>query len=433
MTRTTSVVVLTIYMAVLLLVPSRFVFAPLGAAGTPAGMLACVLLLWYIMAWLSPRSAAVVRERQPMRLAMGLFLAAALASYAAAVARPLETIELNAVDRGMITVLGWTGVVLLAADSIDRMENLERIRRRLVAFGTFLAIIGILQYLFGLDISQYIRIPGLAQQGDYASLLSRDNLRRPAGTSLHPLEFGMVLGMLIPLAIHGARYAPDGKRGRRWLQVGLITMAMFMTVSRSAFMALGIALVIILPLWTKQERRKAYLVGFLFLAAVQGLAPGLVGTLRRLVSNIGTDGSTRFRLQDYDAVFYYFPQHPWFGRGFATWLPKQYRILDNQYLVSLLDIGLLGVVALISLFVHSWVMARSVRKRCEDPAVQHLAQCFAAIIAMAAFTFGTYDTFAFPMASGMTFLMFGLCGALWRLIRVPAIARQRARELVLAS
>ena len=43
-------------------------------------------------------------------------------------------------------------------------------------------------------------------------------------------------------------------------------------------------------------------------------------------------------------VLQYFQQRPIFGRGFSTFLPA-YRILDNQFLGLLVDIGIVGLVS----------------------------------------------------------------------------------------
>ncbi|GAB3985935.1 hypothetical protein GCM10029978_100100 [Actinoallomurus acanthiterrae] len=99
--RTAPVTILTAYVLILLLIPSQYAISSLGAAGTPAGVLAVLYFLWYCFAWLSPRSA-VARERQPLRLAIAAFLIAVLLSYVMAMTRPLQVLELNGADRGLI-------------------------------------------------------------------------------------------------------------------------------------------------------------------------------------------------------------------------------------------------------------------------------------------------------------------------------------------
>jgi O-antigen ligase len=107
-------------------------------------------------------------------------------------------------------------------------------------------------------------------------------------------------------------------------------------------------------------------------------------------------------------------QAPISGRGFGTFLPS-YHILDNQYLMTAIEAGLLGVTALVLLLLTGVFTARGVRRRIKDPDARDLAQCLAASAAVAVCTFATYDELSFPMSTGLTFLVLGAIGALWRM------------------
>ena len=61
--------------------------------------------------------------------------------------------------------------------------------------------------------------------------------------------------------------------------------------------------------------------------------------------------------------------------------------------------------------------ARSARRASLDPRVRYLAQCLAAAVAACAVSFATLDAFSFSIISGLTFLILGCIGALWRLTR----------------
>jgi len=166
-----------------------------------------------------------------------------------------------------------------------------------------------------------------------------------------------------------------------------------------------------------------------FMVALRALVPGLIGTLTSLVSDIGSDSSTVTRTNDYIVINESFANHPWFGQGFGTYLPQTYRILDNQYLLSLVETGAVGVAALLIVLIAGWVLARSARRASlarGDQETAHLAQCFAASMAVALFSFGTFDAFSFPMVANLAFLVLGCCGALWRLTREGASEHQDA-------
>ncbi len=80
--------------------------------------------------------------------------------------------------------------------------------------------------------------------------------------------------------------------------------------------------------------------------AVVGLRlaiPGLVGTLYSLFSNLQNDPSVSGRTSDYAVVLGLFDQHAILGRGLFTFVPRYYRILDNQYLMILVELGVVGL------------------------------------------------------------------------------------------
>jgi O-antigen ligase len=147
-----------------------------------------------------------------------------------------------------------------------------------------------------------------------------------------------------------------------------------------------------------------------------------MGTILHLFSGIGSESSSTARTDDYGAVAQKFGEQPWLGQGFGTTSPQNFRVLDNQYLGTLVETGLIGLFAVLAVLVTGWLLARGARKASTDDETRHLAQCFAGAIAAAAISFGTFDAFAFPMAACLTYFMIGGGAALWRLTHQPADA-----------
>jgi hypothetical protein len=159
----------------------------------------------------------------------------------------------NGADRSLILISVWFGVLLLTADGVSNLDRLTTLIRRIVLGASLMAAIGITQFA-GLNLVKYIVIPGLTTNVPYTDLTMRGSFVRPAAAAIHPLEFGFVLAVILPLAIHQARYAPARLKHRRWIQVGLLSFALPMTVSRSAILGLIIA---IPPTWPGKERWQA--------------------------------------------------------------------------------------------------------------------------------------------------------------------------------
>ena len=245
--RVDAVTILTIWVVLLMGIPASLVVAPLGAVGGPATIFAAVVLVFYLVTWLHPRLARA-KGRQPVRAAAILLTCAVIGTYVSSNRHIMPGLERNGIERGIILICGWLGVLIMASDGIPSMERLKKLFGRVVIGATAMAAIGITQFFTGLDATQYIVIPGLKVQTLNTDLLSRNGLNRPSATAAHPLEFAAVLAMALPIAINRARFAPPGKRGVRWTQVGLIAAALPMTVSRSAVLAvLAVAFVLCRP------------------------------------------------------------------------------------------------------------------------------------------------------------------------------------------
>jgi O-antigen ligase len=411
-----GVTLLTFYLVLLIGIPSRLIFAPLGGAGTPSTIIGVAFFIWYLLSWLHP-SSTINRGQQPMRRAVVLFFCVVVISYVLASQGPLSTTEQNGADRSLILVCGWMGVLLLAADGIDTMDRLKTLIRRLVFGATAMGILGIVQFITGLNAAQYINIPGLTSQAPYSDVLQLDSLNRPSATAIHPLEFGYVLVLILPLAIHQARYAPSGLRIRRWLQVAIIAGATPMTVSRSAIVGVVVILLVMVPTWSRIERWMTLVAVLGATAAEFLLVHGLLGTLRNLFASVSSDSSTLSRTAAFSHAAPLIAAHPWFGQGFGTFLSQVYFFTDDQYLNSLIEIGVVGLVVLIGLLATGWYLSRSARRASTDPETRDLAQAMAASAAAAIVTYATFDALYFPMAASLTFLILGCAGALWRLTR----------------
>jgi polysaccharide biosynthesis protein PslJ len=413
---TSAVKMLTWYLVLLMGIPSFLVVGPLGAAGAPAGLFAVLLLAWYLIAWQHPL-IPLDRGRQPIRVAALVFCCVTVAAYVSANRVTMPVLEKNGADRGLIMMAGWMGVVLLTADGIEDQEKLLTLLRRVVMGTTAMAVIGIAEFLTGVNFVQYVVVPGLTVHSQVNGLLNVVGLARATSTASQPLELNAVLAIVLPLAIHQARFAPPELRRRRWWQVGLISVAMPMTVSRSAIVVLAVVGLVLFPTWPRRYRSRAYaaLTGALILGWLA--APGVLGNFGDLISNFTTDSSITSRTSAYSAAASLIAKHPWFGQGFQTFFPQTYFFIDNQYLTSLIETGIVGALCLLALFVTGWFVARSARRMASDTSTRDLMQCLAASVAAACVSFSTFDTLSFVIAPGLTFMLLGCVGAAWRLLR----------------
>jgi O-antigen ligase len=265
-------------------------------------------------------------------------------------------------------------------------------------------------------------IPGLSVHQQVTDLMSRQGLVRVTATTAQPLEFNAVLAMSLPIALHQARFAPAALRVRRWLQVALITAVVPMTGSRSAFFALAVICIVLFPTWHRRDWLRVCLAGLAASALAWLVKPSLVSSFTALFGQLGTDQSSLSRASAYSEAVPYIAAHPWLGQGFQTFFPQTYFFVDNQYLTSLLETGVLGLLALVACFATGWFAARSVRTTAADARTRDLGQCLAASIAVGAVCFASFDALSFSIAAGLFFLLLGCVGAAWRLGRARQLA-----------
>ncbi|MCZ7525054.1 MAG: O-antigen ligase family protein [Acidimicrobiia bacterium] len=408
---------LTLFLVAAFVIPSPQVITPLGGSATPATMIGLAAAWLWINARIVP-TLGLARERQPVRIAILVWGWATLASYAAAWTRPLPGVEARAADRGLVVMLSAAGLALLAADGVLSRDRLDTLLRRTVWIGAFVAVVGLVQFAFGFDLAAKIHVPGLGTVNQFTFIQTREGFRRVAGTAYHPIEYAVVLCALLPLALHFALRGPFGvQRIRRWAPVVLIGAAIPTSVSRTAVVGVAVAAVMLLPAWSARRRFAAVVTGGAFMVAVQVAWPGLVTAIVELFTEIESDVSYTTRTADYASGLREFVQRPVFGRGFRTFHPEGYFFIDNQYLMSLIETGVLGVLALASIFVVGMTLARGARHRSADPVTRDLGQSLAAAIAVSGVCFATFDALSFPMITGLTFLLVGCAGALWRLTR----------------
>jgi polysaccharide biosynthesis protein PslJ len=414
-----AVSVLTVYLVLLFFIPSNLVFGPLGAAGTPAGVLGLVLMAWWAMARQVPGLGAA-RGFQPVRITIFLFGAAVMAAYAAASVRSTTGAETRAADRWVLVILGLMGVALVAADGIPSFERLEVLLRRVVLASAAIAGLGILQFATGFDIAPYLRIPGLSANHSREFFVP-GGFRRVAGTAQHPIEFGVVLATALPVALWIVLDTTWGRR-RMWrVAFAAIAVAIPMSLSRSAFLGLSFAGLALFAGWSWKRRRQVAGMLLVYGVVMQVLVPGLLGTIKSLFLNIRDDPSFQGRTQDYAVIGEFIRQRPVFGRGLGTFLPDMYVLLDNQYLGIILEMGFVGLAATLILFLSGIFCARGARRRSTGQSPRQLGQSLVSSILVSMTGFLTFDAFAFPMASGVLFLLIGCCGALWRVVREEAI------------
>jgi O-antigen ligase len=426
-----------VYIGMLTLIPAGLVFPALGAAGTPATLFGIFLLLWWVCATIGRLKQK--RRLSPVHVALGLLAVSILLSYASGVAsgwvRPADIHEVTdsvwtllpitigdlqrkselAGIRGLLSVAGWLGVALMMSDGLRSWQHFDRIVTTTTWLAAAIGLIGIIQYVTGENLAAHVHIPGLVSNTELGVAVERSGLNRVQATANHPIEYGVVLAALFPLAVHHALY-----RIRHWydfVPAALLAVAVPLAVSRSGILVLAAAFIVLFAGWSANRRAWTVVLFPVVVVAMRAVFPGLIGTIRSLFTSVLYDPSVAGRTSDYGKVFELYDDHPLLGRGAYTFMPGYYRTLDNQFLMNLVELGAVGLVVTLWLFAATFYAARYVKRHAVDPGHQHLGLALSASLIGIGVSYATFDAWGFSMAAGTTFLLIGLAGGAWGLAR----------------
>jgi hypothetical protein len=423
--------ILQLFALAVMVIPSDTVIRAIGAQGYAAALVG-----WFAFAALMAAVALGLhdpaRHRHPIRGVLCAFWLSVLVSYVVMDRSALTAAQAAAADRFLMQLAIITGVALLAAECLTSLRDVRRVLRALNWGGAFCGVVAALQYWISLDITPYLRaLPGFSMNFDHPEIDTRDALSRVFGTSITPIELGVVAGMLLPLAIYLAMYETERTAWKRWAPVALIALAIPSSVSRSAIISVALALSVLIVLLPTRQRLVALCLGPLGVAGVFMSAPGVIGTLTAFFGSASSDDSVRARLYDYPEVERLVHQAPWFGHGGGTYLVPENPnyILDNQYLKTAVELGLVGLVVLIAYFLVPLICALVARRYTSDPELRLLCAALAGAALAAGVCSVTFDSLSFPMFSNVYALVIGLIGASWRLARAArAPVAPRARH-----
>jgi hypothetical protein len=422
--RTRAVLLLQAFALTLFVFPSDTVVKVIGAGGYVAALVGMFAFAAYLAVSLLGFHNPL-QQRHPIRIVLCLLWLSVLASYLLMDRNGLTATELSGSDRLLMQLAVITGVALIAAEFLGSLHDVRRVLRVICWGGAFSGVVAALQFSINLDISTYLReLPGFSLNLSDVGIGTRNGLNRVSGTAIYPIELGVVAGMLLPLAVYLAIYDTDNRSPRRrWARVGLIALAIPASVSRSAVISVAVALAVLVVLMPTRQRLVAICTLPFSLAAVFMTTPGLIGTLTSFFGAGTKDPSVAYRVSDYPVVERFLEQAPWFGRGGWTYQPDNaLNILDNQYLKTAVELGLVGVVALTFFFLVPTIAALLARRRSTEPELRLLCAALAGAALAAAASSFTFDSLSYPMFTGLYSLVIGLIGVAWRLALAEAPA-----------
>jgi O-antigen ligase len=417
-----AVRLLQVFAIALMVLPSDYVFKAIGADGYAAALVSYLMLLAWIAATLFGLHNPFPLK-YPVRITVAVLWVVSLASYLLMNHTMLSGTQLASADRWLMELAGISGVVLVAAECLNSLADVQRVLRALTWGGAFCGVVAALQFKGGVDLTRYLKLPGFALNAvaaTNAGIGSRGGESRVPGTATDPIELGVVAGILLPIAAYLVMHDTERPQWQRIVPFIGIALAVPASVSRSGVIAVVVSISVLIVLLPPVKRLKGLAAIVPSLAVVFVAAHGLIGTLASYFLAGTSDSSVTHRTSNYPYVEQLVRHAPWLGQGGGTYIPSsQVNILDNEYLTTAIQLGVLGVLALGFFLVWPAVAALVARTRTTDRSLRDLCAALAGAEFAAVICSATFDSFSFPMFVNVQALVAGLCGAVWMLSSRP--------------
>jgi O-antigen ligase len=387
--------------------------------------LAGIVAIWLLSLLTDPQ----VRLRAgPLHMAVAAVAVTTVLSVVANLERvkAVETVALKA----NIFFASYIVLFVLLASVITDRASVRKLVKVLVIGGTAVAVLAVLEPRLGYNPYDAVlsRAPLLVQSGTV--LVEEGRGPRAAGPAQHPIALGAALVMLVPLALY---LAWTTGRKRWWFAAFVMTAAGFATLSRTTIVMLATVAAVFLWLRRRETMRAAPLA-LVLLVGIHFMVPGALGAMKAIFfppSGLVAEHSNAWavisrddptwcsytgRLTDLGPSLRQAADRPFLGYGFgtrvtvddpATGVPANACVLDNQWLGTLLDLGLAGLLAWIWLFVR-FIRGGSARSRTADDDTAWLLT--ALVAALTAFGVGMFlfDAFSFIQVMLLAFVLLAL-------------------------
>lgn len=401
--------------------PSNMVLEPLGAAGYVAHVLALLVFALWGVSVLFGLHHTLDREH-PGRMVLAALFVVSCASYAAmyvGISGASTDATRASADRWMLLMVASSGIVLMTTETARTVDAALQLVRALLLGAVFCSLVAAYQFVTHTDPMSWYQsvLPGFKDNGGNQPFQERGSFLRVAGSTFHPIELGVIASMLLPLALWRALYDGQGRKWLHWAGAGLIVFAIAATISRSGLLGVVTVAIVFLPFLPSKSRQWTML-GFAGAAIILFLAvPGFVATLFGTVTAGTADTSITARLEDYPRVEAMVAAKPWLGIGPGAYLTlNAIEVLDNQYLKTIVEMGVPGFLALLAYMVvpgaAAWTAAfRATAERLKTLSAAVAASCLVAAPAAAAF-----DFLGFPVVALIYPFCIGLSGTVWLLV-----------------
>jgi hypothetical protein len=411
----------------------------------PYRLLILLLGFLWVLGFISGRiTLSAGGQRWPLILLAGASIGALLVNVSRISEAGLQTQSIKSLSFFLSFLIAF----LLVSSVVRTHDEVQAAIIALVLGGVAVALAGIYERQTRTNLFDELNtvLPILEFDGQVNENVRAGRLRVRASAQ-HPIALAAALVMCLPLVLYLARATTSKLRAALWGACGVILLvAAFATISRTSVLML--LAIIATVLWLRHEtvlRRENLLKSGVFLLVVVLLvkiaAPGSLRTLYAAFTprdgliaeqqrRAGDQGSGR--IADLGPALGLVREKPWLGRGLGTGITRadsrrersvqagdEPRIIfDNQYLLTVVYLGIMGLVGVLW-FVWSSVRRLGVASRRVTGAHGELLVACAASCAAFGVSLAVFDAFAFVQAA-LVFFVIAALGLRARSLSLPA-------------
>jgi hypothetical protein len=353
------------------------------------------------------------RRLTPVEIAMLVFGGIALISIVLNIDRIYQQNELGFVNKQLSQLLAYGAFFFVVIASI-RPEEVPAFTRLVMALACVTAVGVIYQSRSGNNLFFTLSATLLGSFAQVAHAPIGNAKPIISGPTQHGLALASMLTIALPFAVLPLLEARrPSERVKYLVIIGLILAADLSTQEKTGTFA-PIAAFLVLAAYKRQILRWMPLAIIVLIPVIHFAAPGALGGIGQILPTSTSQADySDGRAYDYPAVAPDILNNLILGRGYGTMDTENwriYRILDNQYLGTLFQVGVIGLISYLAIVFFGMVTAHGVIRRGgvrAPPALAAAAGCAAFGLLSA-----TYDAAAFPQAVYSFLFVAGLVAAI---------------------
>ncbi|HEY3829184.1 MAG TPA: hypothetical protein VGL57_08315 [Solirubrobacteraceae bacterium] len=418
------------FVAMLFLVPFQSIELP-GGANLDRPLLIVLVLLW--ISSLALLSGAARPRLNLTRVHFALFAFFALCCLGVALnGAALANMNEIGLSAKKLALLFSYILFFVVVASVVRPREVPRFVALMVGLGVVLALATVIEYRthYNIFYSLWGKVLPVTTPAelDIPDSIGRLNVLGPTD---QPLELAALLAMVLPFALMGSIEASTRRRRVFYIIAVALLLAGGVATSRKTSLVAPAAGILLLSVYRPRTVIRSLLgLGLVLGVLVHVTSPGALGSVIEQLEpgHLNTVHTTTDRVARYDAVRPDILSHLLIGRGYGSYDPHKYRILDNEYLGVLITVGLLGLVGYAAFLLAMMLLAhRTIRG--PDPRRSGLALASLASVGVIVVASALFDVFSFPHVPYLLFFVGGMIVALRSPSPAAAPASEPARRL----